>query len=148
LLANAADLYLATGAFINLNFTSGPDVIDSLFIDGVSQPAGIWGPVGSGAPLTSPRIVGTGRLQVTTFIAPPLAGDFNEDGIVDAADYVVWRNGLDVAYTQADYIVWRTNFGRTDGSSASTSAASAMPEPSSFVLLLLTLIICKLKQAE
>jgi autotransporter-associated beta strand protein len=134
-LANAADLYLATSAFINLNFTSGPDVIDSLFIDGVSQPAGIWGPVGSGAPFTSPRIVGTGRLQVTTFVVSPLAGDFDEDGIVDAADYVVWRNGLDVSYTQADYDVWRANFGRTAGSGTSNNEA-AVPEPCPLVWLL------------
>jgi autotransporter-associated beta strand protein len=137
-LANAADLYLSTGAFINLSFTSGPDVVDSLFIDGVSQPAGIWGPIGSGAPLTSPRIVGTGRLEVTTFIAPPLAGDFNEDGVVDGADYVVWRNGLDVTYSQADYDVWRANFGRTAGSGASNYSAATVPEPCSVALLLLT----------
>jgi autotransporter-associated beta strand protein len=147
-LADTADLYLSTGAFINLNFTSGPDVIDSLFIDGVSQSAGIWGPVGSDAPFTSPRIVGAGRLQVTTFITPPLAGDFNADGVVDAADYVVWLNGLDVNYTEADYDVWRTNFGRAAGSGASTSTDSAVPEPSSFILLLLAVIICKLKRAE
>jgi autotransporter-associated beta strand protein len=137
-LANTADLYLSTGAFINLSFAGGPDVVDSLFIDGVSQPAGIWGPVGSGAPLTSPRIVGTGRLEVTTFIAPPLAGDFNEDGVVDGADYVVWRNGLDVTYAQADYDVWRTNFGRKVGSGASNNPAATVPEPCSVVLLLLT----------
>ena len=34
-------------------------------------------------------------------------GDFNFDGTVDAADYVVWRNGLGTAYTQNDYGVWR-----------------------------------------
>jgi autotransporter-associated beta strand protein len=146
-LANTADLYLSTGAFIDLNFTAGPDIVDSFFVDGISQAAGIWGPVGSGAPLTSPRFVGTGRLRVTTFIAPPLAGDFNENGVVDTADYIVWRSGLGVAYTQADYDVWRTNFGRTAGSGASNNAA-AVPEPSSFVLLLLSFVICTLKRAE
>jgi autotransporter-associated beta strand protein len=145
-LANTADLYLSTGAFINLNFTSGPDVVDSLFIDGVSQPVGIWGPAGSDAPFTSPRIVGLGRLQVTTFIVPPLAGDFNVDGIVDAADSVVWRHGLDVTYTQVDYNVWRTNFGRTAGGSATTNKASEVPEPSSLILLLFAVLIFKWKR--
>ena len=135
-LADTADVYLSTGAFLNLNISSGVDVIDSLFIDGVSQPAGIWGANGSGAPFTTPRIVGAGRLQVTTFIPPPLAGDFNADGVVEAADYVVWRNGLDMAYTQNDYDAWRTNFGRNAASGSSISAV-AVPEPCSLTLILL-----------
>ncbi len=146
-LADTADLYLSTGAFLHLNFISGSDVIDSLFIDGLSQPAGIWGAVGSGAPFSSARITGAGRLQVTTFIRPPLAGDFNADGVVDAADYVVWRNGLHVTYTDADYNIWRTNFGSTSGSGASSSAAAAVPEPYSLFLLLLAVPIFKWKRS-
>jgi hypothetical protein len=42
-----------------------------------------------------------------------LQGDFNTDGTVDAADYIVWRNGLGSTYTQADYNIWRANFGRS-----------------------------------
>ena len=34
-------------------------------------------------------------------------GDYNGDGIVNAADYVIWRKGLDATYTQDDYNVWR-----------------------------------------
>jgi hypothetical protein len=60
--------------------------------------------------------------------SPQLRGDYNVDGAVDAADYVVWRKTLgqtgipafsgadgdgDGDVTQADYIVWRANFGRT-----------------------------------
>jgi hypothetical protein len=40
-------------------------------------------------------------------------GDYNGDGIVNAADYVVWRKGLDATYTQDDYNVWRANFGQS-----------------------------------
>lgn len=36
-----------------------------------------------------------------------LPGDFNRDGAVDASDYVVWRNGKGIIYTQNDYEVWR-----------------------------------------
>lgn len=43
------------------------------------------------------------------FVTP---GDFNHDGAVDAADYVVWRNELGSQYTATDYDVWRANFGR------------------------------------
>jgi autotransporter-associated beta strand protein len=137
--ADTADLYLSNGAFINLNFTSGPDVIDSLFIDGLSQPAGIWGAVGSGAPFSSERITGAGRLQVTTFIPRPLAGDFNADGVVDSADYIVWRNSG--VGTPTDYSVWRANFGRTAGNGTSSSGGVAVPEPSSILLLMLVVSI-------
>ena len=56
---------------------------------------------------------------------PPivLAGDYNDDGIVDAADYVVWRNAIDSGVSLPnetaspgivdadDYTAWRANFG-------------------------------------
>src|SRR5262249_15637174 len=52
-----------------------------------------------------------------------LAGDYNHDDRVDAADYAIWRNTLNSSTTLAadgsgngivdlaDYNVWRTNFG-------------------------------------
>jgi hypothetical protein len=40
------------------------------------------------------------------------AGDFNGDGKVDAADYVVWRSSIN---TQAAYDTWRANFGASGG---------------------------------
>jgi hypothetical protein len=64
-----------------------------------------------------------------------LLGDYNHNGVVDAADYVVWRKGLGTTYTQADYDVWRAHFGQTAGS-GSGIAASAVPEPCSLLLLL------------
>ena len=66
--------HLSTGALLELVFSSGtPDVIDSLFIDGVSQPAVVWGAVGSGAQFTSSLLMGSGRLLVTTAIPEPAA---------------------------------------------------------------------------
>jgi hypothetical protein len=68
-------------------------------------------------------------------------GDFNLDGIVDAADYVVWRNGLGTAYSQADYDLWRSNFGRTIGGGAEAPPASAaVPESSTTCLLLIATV--------
>ncbi|HJQ79376.1 MAG TPA: hypothetical protein VJ828_05440 [Lacipirellulaceae bacterium] len=66
-----------------------------------------------------------------------IPGDFNEDGKVDAADYVVWRktDGM-----QAGYNLWRTNFGRTSGSGAALGAAAGVPEPASAVLLILAAV--------
>jgi hypothetical protein len=64
-------------------------------------------------------------------LAPPgLDGDYNEDGSVNAADYVVWRksNGPPEAYT-----TWRTNFGRSSGAGSALGGA-AVPEPANLVL--------------
>jgi formylglycine-generating enzyme required for sulfatase activity len=79
---------------------------------------------------------------------PDLPGDFNHDGSVDAADYVVWRKGLGTTYTQADFNTWRANFGATlyTGSAAGatgavlsgSSASPVVPEPTSLLLFALT----------
>jgi hypothetical protein len=61
-----------------------------------------------------------------------LLGDYNNDGSVDAADYVVWRkNGIN---GQQGYNDWRTNFGRTTGSGGALTSA-AVPEPASIACL-------------
>jgi hypothetical protein len=79
-------------------------------------------------------------------IAPPveaLFGDYNNNGRVDTADYVVWRKRLGQNVTipndmtpgtirVEDYTVWRTNFGRALGGGAAASAA--VPEPATVIL--------------
>jgi hypothetical protein len=68
-------------------------------------------------------------------ITPTLPGDYNADGAVDAADYVVWRKDDG---SLEEYNTWRTNYGRT---SASASApAAAVPEPTALVLLVLLVL--------
>jgi hypothetical protein len=67
-------------------------------------------------------------------------GDYNGDGTVGAADYVVWRKGLGTIYTQDDFNTWRANFGGSLGSGSSatgSAAAAAIPEPSTLLVLLL-----------
>jgi hypothetical protein len=72
-------------------------------------------------------------------------GDFNLDGAVDAADYVVWRKGLGTTYAQNHYSVWRANFGASlgPGSGATLPSAAplsaAVPEPATWVQLILLL---------
>ncbi|MEX0613151.1 MAG: hypothetical protein WD229_13610, partial [Pirellulales bacterium] len=55
-------------------------------------------------------------------------GDFNGDGSVNAADYVVWRktDGSPEGYDE-----WRANFGNTSGS----GSLASVPEPSGLMLL-------------
>jgi hypothetical protein len=74
---------------------------------------------------------------------PALPGDFNNDRTVDAADYAVWRNGLDTTYTQTDYDTWRANFGRsaanvTSGATAGMArgpVSAQIPESSALALI-------------
>ena len=73
-----------------------------------------------------------------------LQGDYNGDGIVDAADYTVWRDSLgsttalaadgdnNHVIDQADYDIWKTNFGKTSGGAAALefcSGACVCPTP-------------------
>jgi len=64
-----------------------------------------------------------------------IPGDYNDDGTVDAADYVVWRK--DPNRTPAQYELWRSHFGQTAGSGAGATANVAVPEPATLVPLIL-----------
>jgi hypothetical protein len=90
-----------------------------------------------------------GILQATPSV---LAGDYNRDRTVDAADYAVWREQLgeegrylvadgnrNGTIDQGDYETWRANFGRTgNGGLASSAGGLAVPEPGPAAMLLYT----------
>jgi hypothetical protein len=57
-----------------------------------------------------------------------MPGEFNGDGIVDAADFVTWRNGLGTIYNAKDYNSWKAHLGETTGTGGATGA-SGVPEP-------------------
>jgi hypothetical protein len=68
-----------------------------------------------------------------------LQGDYNHDGVVDAADYVVWRRHLGSVYSQTDFAIWRANFSETAGEGGSALGApsqTSVPEPASAISLL------------
>ena len=79
-------------------------------------------------------------------------GDFNHDGIVNNADYVLWRNsagqtGANLAadangnfqIDDGDFNTWRAHFGEAvTASAAALASGAAVPEPSSLMLLLLS----------
>lgn len=89
------------------------------------------------------------RLDLATIPAmfERLVGDYNLDGVVDAADYTVWRNtpgstadlrangdntGTSFGVVdEADYMAWKSNFGATtiDG------RAVSVPEPTNFMVV-------------
>jgi hypothetical protein len=72
---------------------------------------------------------------------PVLAGDYNDDGAVDAADYIMWRKAMGGGLTLAnetaspgvvdgeDYDEWQTNFGAQAGDGGGNGA---VPEPTIF----------------
>ena len=62
-----------------------------------------------------------------------LDGDFNLDGDVDAADYVVWRKTDGSA---SGYNLWRANFGQSIGNGSERSVM--VPEPTAALLLALS----------
>jgi hypothetical protein len=64
--------------------------------------------------------------NIRTNSADRLPGDFNSDGAVNAADYVMWRNRYPSVYSQADLTNWRANFG---GSGSVVGVGAGVPEP-------------------
>jgi hypothetical protein len=76
--------------------------------------------------------------QVTLLQAPHVPGDFNQDGEVDGADYVIWRTGMGTTYSQQDYTVWRTHFGYASAAgSGAAQSQSSIPEPTALTLALI-----------
>ena len=82
-----------------------------------------WGNVGGGV---ENRYSRSFSWEGTDQPSPALPGDYNENGIVDAADYTVWRNTLgtgglmpyegadgsgDQSVGPEDYQVWKTHYG-------------------------------------
>ena len=82
---------------------------------------------------------------------PLLAGDYNSDGVVDSADYIVWRRAMATGGTlanetaspgvvdEADYVAWRANFGAT-ATSGSFLPAVNVPEPSILIFSALSVV--------
>ena len=84
-------------------------------------------------------------------VPPTLVGDYNGNGIVDAADFTVWQDTFGQVVTvgtgadgdgsgtidQGDYDAWATHFGETTpGSGSGATSNAAVPEPGAFALLL------------
>ena len=80
-------------------------------------------------------------------LVPSVPGDYNNDGVVDAADYTVWRDHFGQSYvlpnevpavtpglvTAEDYNEWVARFGNSL-SGAGVGSSSAVPEPTALGL--------------
>jgi Dockerin type I domain len=81
-----------------------------------------------------------------------IAGDYNKNGVVDAADYLVWRksdgqtgvtpgSGADGdgngTINSLDFDFWKARFGNPTGTGSGSVGHGAVPEPSTALLVLL-----------
>ena len=139
LFLSSAGSTLAPNATLNLGNAYNTSTFGSLDGDLVFK----FGVLGGGI-ITAP---------VTYIGGAALAGDYNHNGVVDAADYVLWRHTLgqtgaglaadgnnNGTVDQADYGIWRSNFNKP-GSGSGAGSLAAVPEPSMLALLGLSFVL-------
>jgi len=101
---------------------------------------------------------GVALSDVASLTVEQLDGDYNQNGVVDSADYTVWRDNLGANITLPnedptqtpgwvtvdDYAVWKSNFGLTAGGGASAdsfgTSDAGVPEPSAAFLAVLAIV--------
>jgi hypothetical protein len=65
-------------------------------------------------------------------------GDYNKNGIVDAADYVVWGKG----FADSNYAIWRANFGESlSGAGGLAPYEAGVPEPTAMPLIAMAALV-------
>jgi hypothetical protein len=109
----------------------------------------IGGGLGAGSTL---KLVGNDIIVSAVITTTGLPGDYNDDGVVDAVDYTVWRNNLgdpteaDIndngdgqnGVDPADYGWWKQHYGDiAPGAGGGGLAGNSVPEPTSATLILL-----------
>jgi parallel beta-helix repeat protein len=89
-----------------------------------------------------------------------LAGDYNRDGAVNAADYVLWRKTLGASVTrfggadgdgsgvidQPDLVRWRADFGAVAG--AGTVIGASIPEPAQIASVCIAIAIIQIASSR
>lgn len=142
-----------------LTFDSGRDVIAGVMAHEIGHNLGLnhtangtpnlMSPNGTTQQLSATQITTARSSRFARVFTARVTGDYNGNGVVDASDYVMWRNSLNQtgsslpadgnangAVDFGDFTVWRSNFGDVSGSGSSTLNVStpiavtlAIPEP-------------------
>jgi cyclophilin family peptidyl-prolyl cis-trans isomerase len=91
----------------------------------------------------------------TAYALTIVAADFNRDGVVNTADYTLWRNTFNTNVTpysgadangdgfinDLDYVIWRANLGNVQGTASGSGSGNlgpaGVPEPGSGVLAII-----------
>jgi hypothetical protein len=92
-----------------------------------------------------------GQLVAKSMFTTPLWGDYNQNGVVDAGDYAVWRKNLGSSASMPnddtpgvgpdDFTRWRTHFGQTgSGTGAGVLGGGSVPEASSLALAMIAIV--------
>jgi len=122
----------------------------SIFVTSTGSTNGQWRAVTKEAAGTETSVLTGAAGDFAPFLefstgATAVTGDFNSNGVVDAADYTVWRDhmgqtepGYTLPHEDAtigsvtieDYNTWKAHFGQNGSGAGATSA----PEPTAFVL--------------
>ncbi len=96
------------------------------------------------------------RIALTDANVVPRHGDYNGDGVVDAADYTVWRDTLGATVQPgegadgdrngkvdaADYALWRETFGQlVQATATGRNGGAGVPEPSAICLFTHAIVV-------
>jgi hypothetical protein len=143
---------IATSGFITLIDNRTIDAITGFFENGTTKNLYEEGEIipltGFDGTVTISYHGGTGNDVTLTLAA--LLGDHNRDGVVDTADYIVWRKtGIN---GQQGYDDWRANFGKSAPSfglaAPGESSSTSIPEPMAATSLLIgffALALCQIR---
>jgi hypothetical protein len=133
---------IATSMTLTLINNQSTDPITGFFENGTSlnlyeEGELVYGSGFNGAVRIS-YLGGTGNDVTLSLVA--LAGDYDRNGVVDTADYVIWRNtGIN---GEQGYLDWRANFGATVPTPpAGSGNGAAVPEPGHFASCMLLVLM-------
>ena len=101
-----------------------------------------------------------GSSLILTSLFAGLEGDYNKDGIVDAADYTFWRDARganvvagsgadgnrDGVVNQADYVLWKARFGNTLAGGSSQPVKVPEPTGQQWLWVVLTMAAAMARQ--
>jgi hypothetical protein len=144
--------YFPKGGFVPDLYT--PISYENLWTLGILQANGLSGLTGATFSnyFTTTNFPGDDDYKLTSLVVPGADGDYNDDGVVNAADYTKWRDNFGSSTVTlpndptagtvyaGDYTVWKNNFGATAGSGSGLGSGGAVPEPASLMLVVLGLV--------
>jgi hypothetical protein len=130
-LASANPMILAEGEFVNLGTAWDTSGLQDLSFKYQS--------------VSGDLISGTIAFGALAAIVP---GDYNVNGIVDAADYALWRKKPTDYGGLVGYQTWRQNFGNSFASGTSAHSGEAVPEPATIVLVGIAIALLMATRAQ
>lgn len=144
----------------------GPfELVTLRIVDGqVVVSESLFGSLSNGESVDSISILDDDSNLTTRFVnSTQLPGDYNNNGVVEAGDYTVWRdnfgaddvlsgngdeNGLSAGIVDgADYLWWKSNFGRIAGRGGTVTNGNgiSVPEPNTMLLAIFIVLTFEMR---